>query len=210
MNLKKEIIKIVTEIQDEFRTDELAYLAITSKIEHALRDRIAFSLHKLHQDNYLICREWCKDRKRTDLAILGIKDTKPKLLIEFKARSVPGYSNRDTNHLLDDLKKMAVVADEKTPLYCIFFNTCIQKKIDPQYSEAVKYLARINKRINYNKTINAMIDDFWMKHLKGLPKNKFEKIELKAGVYYSTPVSIITYVYGPIFKAELLGRNSIH
>jgi hypothetical protein len=54
-----------------------------------------------------------------------------------------------------------------------------------------------------------MIDEFWMKHLKGLPKNKFKKIEIQAGVYYKTPVSIITYVYGPIFKAELLVKNSV-
>jgi hypothetical protein len=204
MNLKTEIIKIVSEIQDEFAKDELAYLAVTSKIENPLRDKIAFALHKSLNQDYLICREWQRVKgNRTDLAIIEGKENEPKLLIEFKARSVPGYSSTYTDHLLSDLKKMAKVADDSTALYCIFFNTCIEKRIDSKFIKAVKYLNRINNRINEEKTIQEMIDEYWVEYLKGLPKNKYKKIEIQAGDYYKTPVSIITYIYGPIYKAEL-------
>ncbi len=208
MNLTTKLLNIVAEIQEDFKDDELAYLAVTSKIEHPLRDRIAFALHKRLQDDFFICREWQSIKgNRTDLAIIGKKDNKPKLLIEFKARSVPGYSSRYTEHLKGDLMKMANVADNGTSLYCVFFNTCIEKKIDPKYIVPVKYLNRINNRINEEKTINAMIDEYWIEYLKGLPKNKYKKIEIQAGYYYETPVSIIAYVYGPITKLELEGNT---
>src|SRR5262245_42546723 len=64
----------------KFDVDELAYLALTSKIEFAFRDRLAFGLHQsLSSQGYTVAREW----NRVDLAILNGKY--PEALIEIKA-----------------------------------------------------------------------------------------------------------------------------
>jgi len=61
----------------KFQPDELAYLALTSKPEHHVRDRLAWELHKAGD---VAAREW----KRTDLAVFD-KEHKPIALIEAKA-----------------------------------------------------------------------------------------------------------------------------
>ncbi|MHA7209602.1 hypothetical protein [Arthrobacter sp. MDT1-65] len=58
---------------------ELAYLALTSKVELPLRDRLAWSLSTKLPD-LVVAREW----KRTDLAILDSSAT-PMVLVEAKA-----------------------------------------------------------------------------------------------------------------------------
>ncbi len=67
----------------EFRNDELAYLALTSKIEKPIVDRLAYNLHR---DNKCACiaREWTSGNySRGDLAV--IVDRTPKLILEAKA-----------------------------------------------------------------------------------------------------------------------------
>lgn len=62
-----------------FAPGELAYLALTSKVELPLRDRLAWSLYTQLPD-LIVTREW----KKTDLAILDRSGT-PLALIEAKA-----------------------------------------------------------------------------------------------------------------------------
>lgn len=204
MNLKNEIIKVISEIQ--FAENELAYLALTSKIENPLRDKIAFALHNKLHNKYLICRE-CQvkegKKNRTDLAIFERESNTPRLLIEFKARSVPGYQPSYTKKFISDLKKMACVADDTTELYIIFFNNCIEEEIDNKFAKAVKYLKKTNKSIDGNISVKDKIDKSWSKHKEALPNCECERIIFDAGNYYDIPVAIIAYVYGPIIKGEL-------
>lgn len=59
-----------------FEPDELAYLALTSKPEHLVRDRLAWALTK---DGHHVAREW----RRCDLAVLDGDD--PAAILELKA-----------------------------------------------------------------------------------------------------------------------------
>lgn len=67
------------------REGELAYLALTSKPEFAIRDRLAFELHKRLFPEYIVAREW----KRIDMAILRNEDQpEPEFLIQLKTWSL--------------------------------------------------------------------------------------------------------------------------
>jgi hypothetical protein len=74
-----------------FRRDELAYLALTSKPELPIRDRLAFCLHRTLEDKGLfVAREYhLGGRKHADIAILQGKDSgmSTKVLIELKVSS---------------------------------------------------------------------------------------------------------------------------
>jgi hypothetical protein len=70
----------IERLPELFEVDELAYLALTSKIELPIRDRLAFALYK-RLDQRLVAREW----KRVDLAVLGTDGSTPELLLEAKA-----------------------------------------------------------------------------------------------------------------------------
>jgi hypothetical protein len=61
-----------------FDDSELSYLALTSKPEHAIRDRLAWALVR---SGYRVAREW---RSRCDLAVLG-QDGNATVAIELKA-----------------------------------------------------------------------------------------------------------------------------
>lgn len=67
--------------ETHFSTNELAYLALTSKIELPFRDRLAFRLHKdlAAHPEIVVSREW----KRIDLAVL--RGPHPEMLLELKA-----------------------------------------------------------------------------------------------------------------------------
>jgi len=222
MRHKTILIKIINELPNKFEENEIAYLALTSKIEIPLRDKIAFRLHEKLNKDYLICREWGvknnKDRDRIDLAIIRRKDETIRCLIEFKAHSVPRKEKLYEKYLLEDFKKMCKVvnndsslpqaAKDKVEMYYIFFNNCIESKIPDKFSHAVKYLKDINKCNKENTSTSGIKDNikkYWEEYLKNnnLPLNKSEEIDIKAGNYYNIPVSIITFVYGPLFIKDL-------
>jgi hypothetical protein len=63
-----------------FAPGELAYLALTSKIERPLQDRLAWSLHA-GLPGLVVSREW----RKTDIAILSADGKTPRVLLEAKA-----------------------------------------------------------------------------------------------------------------------------
>lgn len=63
-----------------FGVGELAFLALTSKVELPVRDRLAFALHK-RLPHLLVAREW----RRVDLAVLAQDGKTPEMLLEAKA-----------------------------------------------------------------------------------------------------------------------------
>jgi hypothetical protein len=78
-----EIAKATKDALSAMPKDELAYLALTTKSEGPMRDRIAFHLHKKHEDSkFWVAREWSK---RIDLAFVKREDLTPICLVELKA-----------------------------------------------------------------------------------------------------------------------------
>lgn len=79
-SLEKVISSSLRSLGAEFSVNELAFLALTSKIELPFRDRWAYVMHKrLEGKGFSVAREW----KKRDIAILHGKS--PKLLIELGA-----------------------------------------------------------------------------------------------------------------------------
>ena len=76
MNYAKKLLddalRSLNNAKTGFRPNEIAYLALTSKPELAVRDRLAFHLYqKLKQDGSLVSREYhIGGRKHADIAIL--------------------------------------------------------------------------------------------------------------------------------------------
>lgn len=77
--MEQLIRESLASVDREFRPNELAYLALTTKIENPLRDRRAFMLHQNVNASFTMAREW----RRTDIAVLD--NEVPKALIELKA-----------------------------------------------------------------------------------------------------------------------------
>jgi len=78
-DLTSAVVQEMAALEETFYPDELAYLALTSKIELPVRDRLAYRLSRRFPE-LLIAREWY----RCDLAILS-EEAVPLLLLEAKA-----------------------------------------------------------------------------------------------------------------------------
>jgi hypothetical protein len=135
----------VAEAAISFDTDELAYLALTSKPEQHFRDRIAFCLYKrLKDDPVLVCREW----NRVDLAVLATGDQTPNVLLELKwMYSMDAWADRDDYHraVLEDEAKALRLATSGTSVYTLLLATHPLSKIHSQYWPAMKYASNVNR-----------------------------------------------------------------
>ncbi len=208
MGYQGKIIAAIEGLSSKFDTDELAYLALTSKIENPIRDKIAYIFHSELYKKALICREWKTSKnKRVDLAILDTQN-RPKCLIEFKAHSAIGREKNYKDWLTKELNKIANAATENTELYYIFLCNLPHKTIPPEYSKAVKYFEKINGHLSM-KPLNNIEDDLkknWTHYTEGKEKNP-TIIRIKGGEYYGIEVTIHAFVYGPLNKSNILKKS---
>ena len=137
----------LSSLHNEFHENELAFLALSTKIELPLRDRWAYSLYRDLFGKYVVSREW----KRTDLAILN--RGKPEALIELKAmytfdavlaqEGVAGFSKA----MEKDEKKALALANGIGSVYTVLLATHPKRIITTEYAGIIKYRRGINRAI---------------------------------------------------------------
>lgn len=188
MNYRQELIDIIKNISKSFSENELAYLALTSKIEIPLRDKIAYVLHKKYNKHSLVCREWknkdgsMNSHRRIDLAIIDRKSKKATCLIEFKANSSGVFEKMFEDEFEKDKNKMKEISDTADKYY-VFFCNMHGKGIPDDFSHSVKYLKKINtKERNMIMTWAANHEEAY-------------KITIDAGNYYDTKVEIVAFIH---------------
>lgn len=158
MKITNEIIvNSLKETIKEFSKDELAFFALTTKIELPLRDRWAYVLFsKLSKTDFIISREW----KRTDIAIL--QKGSPKVLIEIKALytfdaiSERGNYKKRINYLQDDEDKASRLAFQDTQIFTVLFATHPLLPVPHDLEGIVKYVWGINGAYTKHKDANTI------------------------------------------------------
>ena len=151
-NMDELLINTINTLESEFREDELALLALTSKIELPWRDRWAYSIHRQIKDAYDVSREW----RRTDLAILD--DNKPVALIELKAmysfdatlcdKEINGYCEL----IQKDEQKALALSNGSCSVYTVLLAAHPHSSIPAKYDRVIKYRQGINKAMNEHNT----------------------------------------------------------
>ena len=144
----------------EAKSNELGYLAVTSKPEHTIRDRIAWRLYKeLKKSNkpLTVSREW----KRTDIAVLH--GNEPKLIIEFKAgyiydshtvRKKPGHGDYAID-LFSDKEKRSSFLGIGAKLYLVLFMVDCLQNPSSTHENGFHYrsgIRRLNKKSDTSRT----------------------------------------------------------
>jgi len=152
---EEDLVEAIKQTFSEFRSNELAYLALTSKIEHAFRDRLAFLLHARHFTNgYLIAREW----SRVDLVALTSTGL-PKSLIELKAAYSFDLLKDNfwfTSRIASDLVKARKLGGPDCNVYALLLLTHVAGSVAPKLHRLIKYSAGINRSIK-NKSDAATV-----------------------------------------------------
>jgi len=124
---------------------EVAFLALTGKIENQIRDRVAWSLHQMLSSR-LVAREWM----RRDLVILG--RGLPQAFVEFKAMYSfdavwPQKQVEYSGHIARDVEKMTRPHRLDAELFEVVLSTHVGTRVGPDLKGVVKYIREANKAL---------------------------------------------------------------
>ncbi|KKB79714.1 hypothetical protein VW35_04140 [Devosia soli] len=138
--LEDEIVRVLTGLTSSFEPNELAYLALTSKVEAPVRDRLAFTLHQSVGSDYLVAREW----DRVDLAILS-RSQVPVALLELKAMYSFDDAMRYCLITAEDEAKTRSFAPQASAVYSLLLATHVSSQVPQGLRRVVKYDGHINR-----------------------------------------------------------------
>lgn len=195
------ISKTMKKIDKEFYNNELAYLALTSKVERPIVDKLAFCLHRNYAE-FDVAREWTKPNEiqRVDLAVLA--HNSPRLLLEAKAMygfdmfSSVSNKRKYRCRVKKDVKKLMnfrpnYVVERTAMILLTDTNCCINDK----FSQVVKYLGKLKgPAISFDKLKCAVENNF--EHLP-----VYSNGSISAGKAFCVDVTVHYWLFGP-FSAE--------
>jgi hypothetical protein len=130
--------RCIEEAGRSFADNELAYLALTSKVENPIRDRVAWALQCHGGAELIVSREW----KRCDLAVLNASDTgTPLAVVEFKAGIATEVDMPDKFLVWmgQDIAKRQTTELQGAALYWVALATKVSGKIPSSLRYVVKY-----------------------------------------------------------------------
>ena len=159
MNISKEflekiILDSIKQLANEFQKDELAYLALTSKIENPIRDKWAYIMQKkLKEQKISVAREW----KRSDIAI--VQNNYPFAIIELKAMYTfdalrpSTLSSYLSNMELDEEKAKNLandntLANDDTLIYTVLLTTHPALSVPEKLKSVIAYSSPVNASLN--------------------------------------------------------------
>jgi len=195
-----------------FLSDELAYLALTSKVERPFFDRLSFGIHRQFAQELVSCREWRipGGGSRADLCLIQI-DGAPTVVVEGKAM----YSFDTTRHgrarreyasaMQRDLDRYAESELGDTAIYCLLLCTHPHSRVPSELEAVVKYSAGINtafSRFDCQETvrqqaINGLFETVESGHLAG-------EGEFEGGAAFGIRVDLLWWLFGPFGKSTNL------
>lgn len=142
----QELITALGVIGGEFRANELAYLATTTKVEAAIRDRLAFRLHQDYKPaGSVVAREW----DRVDLAVLNPAGI-PLALVELRAMytfDAFGHLRHFTDATSADEIKAQSLAVAGTAVYSPLLAAHLGGTVKTRSLKPVKYSSGVNRAI---------------------------------------------------------------
>ncbi len=197
MSFQEPLKRAIAEVERAFDTDELAYLALTQKVEHAFRDKLAFRLHKMFEQTrpgLLVCREW----QRADLAIVDGKS--PLLILEAKAGYTFDIMRGDKGYdfptlVAGDLRKAAALAIARTSnpeIYALVIATHPHSAPAAECRHAIKYHRDVKKYATDANNLEAV------RQIMDVRMSAFELVHataVKAGQAFGTAVSVHVWLY---------------
>ncbi|MCX7292769.1 hypothetical protein [Janthinobacterium sp.] len=211
MTLEENLISALRGVESAFSRDELAYLALTQKVEQAFRDKLAFVLHqRLDNSRFLVCREW----KRADLAVL--EGGRPVLILEAKAGYTfdilndKGYDFQ--NLVAADLKKTSILIsklglDTSPSVYALVIATHPSMAPHDRFSDAIKYLPGITRFANASNNRESVCKRM------DLRMSAFELVdthETCAGAAFGVKVTVYSWLYRARAFENLIDLGAKH
>lgn len=195
-------------LEGQFANDELAFLALTSKVELPVRDRLAYALFRRLPPCLLVAREW----RRIDLAVLsrGPRPT-PRMLLEAKAlytfdlvgddRWVIRYPEKVERDLLK-LREIDGIPGA-AHLFGLILATHPTNPIDGELAQVAKYSRGIAKAVREMRDPDAVEKEARRNLRSRLGKlGPIHEGKLRAGTAYGVQLEVLYWLLGPIDHSD--------
>lgn len=180
-----------------FAENELAYFALTGKIERQVQDKLTFLLHKTLVDQH-VWREW----KNIDIAALD-ENGEPKILIELTAVQTFDLALTPepiTDGLLrkvnKEQSKFRQFSGKSTESYTILLATHLNSPVAEKYKTNVKYyknLERAFTKVFYPNKIKSMAQE--QINNTFIQREFVISGELNVGEEFGVEVSVLYWIY---------------
>jgi hypothetical protein len=191
----KSLSEVLQFLPREFRENELAYLALTSKVELPVRDRMAYALYAAVEDESIhIAREW----RRFDLA--AVSKGAPQLLVELKAMySFDMFTDNARTQYPDlvasDASKMHEFARTETDLEPEQFTLLLATHPKSLPSKELDWIVKYNPEIRrYHPLTVEAVQDAAAECFSEHPL--YSNGELECGIAFGTEVSVLYWLFG--------------
>jgi len=205
MNISDVIWNEIVRLRRLFGKDELAYLALTRKVEEPLRDRLAWGIHQKLRGKYFVARDYKHEGhgEEIDIGILKKTPAKPAVsLIQMGACSIITQVGRYPDKLIDDFHIMKNFSNTRPELYFIMIANLPLKSIPRKYDGYIRFshAAKIRKCFQKYEVPNKMIEvagGKWEEYLRKF-KLQFRRVRIDAGKLYEIPVELVVWMVGPM------------
>jgi hypothetical protein len=190
-----------------YASGELAYLALTSKPELAIRDRLSWALQS-RLAGHVVAREWAAPgvaRGRTDLAILDAGGRRALALVEAKAaysfdfvrleqRSGQDYRARVAKDLL---KARIAAGEQQADLYGLVLLTH-PVGVPANLPRVIKYLPEIRRSLRYRtpEELQTLASETAQAHFEGL--GPLRTGSLDGGEAFGVRTLVNYWLIGPV------------
>ncbi len=203
------VVDALKAVEGSFKEGELAYLALTSKIENPIRDRFALRLQA--DAKRIVGREW----GRVDVALLEwdkeSKEEKPLTLFEFKAI----YSFDPIEHDVKDLRAVVNDIDKEVRFLTRHHYTNVEYYGVLLATHPLGVGGELTRNlIKYKPLIEKNLQKLGpegvrQKCCEGVERFLNEKnlvhvgpYEMDGGQSFGTPVKILWWVIGPLYLPQ--------
>lgn len=166
MDPSQVLTKAIKAVALQLDGDDLAWLALTGKIELHFRDLIGSSINR-HNKDFIVAREW----NRRDLALLT-PDCEPIAIIEGKAHYTFDYMSdikltQDyPREIIEDVEK---IQEHPSALpFIMITSTHVATHVPSRFENTVKYMGEVNSAL---KKYGPNLFDEAMLRLRNLVQN---------------------------------------
>lgn len=192
--MRSRLVAAIQQAESTVDRDELAYLALTSKVELPFRDKLAFALARLlHDSGGHVAREF----RRCDLA--WVVDGKPRLLVELKACYTFDLLFQPEVYrgkVATDLAKALLLGGPTAHRAAILLATHPQGSIPLPLLQVVKYARDINRYLaRHQGTEDALANraaEAGLAHLA--PLGEVVPFDWQLGSYAGVPVRLLGWL----------------
>lgn len=204
----KSLFEAVSTVEELFAPNELAYLALTSKAELPIRDRLAWKLQEELGEPYVVSREW----RRADVAVLRgdlpLLQVEAKAMYAFDVLSAKSRAKYLAKLTSDGLKMASLAPDSDAYLLALITQvdgamaTHLRKHV-VKYSSGIRSATRKNGNA---ATVMSMSRHLWEADLAQFT-SPFLRATLDGGVMWGMRVEIDAYLIGPLSPIAAESRH---